>query len=458
MRICLATTEFPPFYSGGISTYYRNLCRGLADNGCEVCVLTRACDAADSREDSYDNVCVVRTRPTELREVTESLAFVRHLAPMTTRTIASALVITAELIRLHAQERFDIVESPEIQCLNSAIHDSGGLNDLPKVVALHGSHATISRYDPIECDNDDREICRQLERSSVLSADGIITSTPNETVPWDVDRSVPICPVLPPFSGTVVCKSVDANASLPETYALVVGRLQSWKGIADLADAFKIIAKSCPDLHVVSVGADTKTGPGGQSMRVYLERQLGELWLSRWHWMSDLSPSRLASVRQGALFAVCPSRWESFGYSVPEAMYDGIPVIVSSGAGSAGIVHHGKDALVFASGNCSQLGDKMTRLYQDRDLRARLAGNSRSTVAQQLDLRATSAARIEIYRRIISRFDSERRNIGYGIIRPFTQLLTCMQSTEGRKRIVKSFRAQELVNELARKTRKRMPH
>ena len=72
---------------------------------------------------------------------------------------------------------------------------------------------------------------------------------------------------------------------------------------------------------------------------------------------------------------VLPSRFEGMPVALLEAMAAGLPVIASNISGSAELIEHGKNGLLFESENHIDLAEKILFLYNNREEMKRLAQN-----------------------------------------------------------------------------------
>jgi L-malate glycosyltransferase len=91
-----------------------------------------------------------------------------------------------------------------------------------------------------------------------------------------------------------------------------------------------------------------------------------------------------AQLRQLDLY-VAPSRHESFGVAVVEAMACGLPVLVSDAGGLPEVVQHGVSGLVVPAEDVAALTDALARLVADAGLRRRLAQAGRERVLALYD-------------------------------------------------------------------------
>jgi glycosyltransferase involved in cell wall biosynthesis len=107
-------------------------------------------------------------------------------------------------------------------------------------------------------------------------------------------------------------------------YILFLGRLHFKKGLDILADAFAILSKSNPTVHLVVAGPDdgaladfqSRIAAGNLNSRVHV---IGPIF----------GNDKLAALADAACFAL-PSRQEGFSIAILEAMAAGKPVVIST--------------------------------------------------------------------------------------------------------------------------------
>ncbi len=88
-------------------------------------------------------------------------------------------------------------------------------------------------------------------------------------------------------------------------------------------------------------------------------------------WLGVIPQARMAEVYGRADLLLFPTRWESFGLVVIEAMAAGLPVIVSDAIGS-GIVADGRNGVVISGHDPSRYAEALRRLA-DPAVRATIA-------------------------------------------------------------------------------------
>lgn len=85
------------------------------------------------------------------------------------------------------------------------------------------------------------------------------------------------------------------------------------------------------------------------------------------------------AMRQADLF-VLPTLEDSFALVVFEAMATGLPVVVTSNAGSAELIEDGHDGLIVPAGDASALTEAIRRLLEQPALRQQLGAAARAKV------------------------------------------------------------------------------
>jgi glycosyltransferase involved in cell wall biosynthesis len=134
---------------------------------------------------------------------------------------------------------------------------------------------------------------------------------------------------------------------------IYVGRLEIWKGVHHLLEAFSTLG--LPNSELVLVG------PVFDEMKPFLRRYEGTYRLTGFIPRVEL----YHSYSQGSV-AVLPSIHEALGGTVLEAMACGIPVICTN-TGAAEVVRDGVDGFVVNTGDVEALRQRMLYLYEHRE-------------------------------------------------------------------------------------------
>lgn len=149
---------------------------------------------------------------------------------------------------------------------------------------------------------------------------------------------------------------------------LYVGKLQHTKNVELLADVFTNPAFN--DMRLIFVG-------DGDQKEMLLEKAKG---CDNIHFLPFQNQSMMPAVyRMGDLFCL-PSRGETWGLSVNEAMACGCAILVSDQVGSAvDLVQNEKNGFIFQSGNAASLHDCLLKL-KDRNLLQAMGQRSKEII------------------------------------------------------------------------------
>ena len=82
---------------------------------------------------------------------------------------------------------------------------------------------------------------------------------------------------------------------------------------------------------------------------------------------------------------VMPSKNETFGLVLVEAMLANVPVIATNAGGVPEIIDHEKTGLLFKWGDCEDLANQLEKLISDEKLRKQLAKNGKTNAQQLFD-------------------------------------------------------------------------
>jgi len=380
MNICLATLEFPPFASGGISTYYSALAQLLAEAGHRVTVLTSGSPVGEEAW-ACSNVDVVRLGPNiDVYRRQLALALPEHSYPSLT-AIATGLAMRDWLVK-HCRERnIDVVETHEY---TGACAFLLGKNVPPLMIRCHSSVGQLAFYtDSTAPFSEYESFLTPLERIAITNADELGCYSYQNLADWDAylgrTPRFSTAPFIPRDNpGTEVRPDSDM------LHGITVARLQRWKGPIELMEALKVCVRDgLTQIRIEWIGVDTNTAPGGGSMLVFLQQRYPDLWGTYFKWIDHLEPPDVRARQAAADFAVAPSLWDTFNYSAIEAMSLGTPLIVSSGVGASYLAQQGHNALVVPPSDVEALATAIKTLAVDATTRGQIGEAGKETIRQQ---------------------------------------------------------------------------
>ncbi|PYR81208.1 MAG: hypothetical protein DMF87_06085 [Acidobacteria bacterium] len=170
----------------------------------------------------------------------------------------------------------------------------------------------------------------------------------------------------------------------------IVGRIDQVKGHEVLLRALACL-RHLPRLRVHVFG----TGP----LEAHCRRMAAEGKLSdvvRFHGFDPAIHERMASLD----LLVMPSLHEGLPYVLLEAMSLRVPIVASRVGGLREVLDDGSGMLV-PLGDPYALATAIERLYDDRELRARLAARAHETVRQRFAARDMVRAYCDLYRQLL---------------------------------------------------------
>src|SRR5208282_5272862 len=114
----------------------------------------------------------------------------------------------------------------------------------------------------------------------------------------------------------------------------------------------------------VLVGYDSKMGPGLTSFEKHLRNRIPSRLADRFVFTGQIEPREVAEWLARSICSVCPSRVESFAYSVHESAALGVPLILNDLPAFADLFADGLDCLKF-DGSAADLAGKIGSLITD---------------------------------------------------------------------------------------------
>lgn len=327
--------------SNGIVTYVRTMRDALIGLGHEVTVATG--DAVEHSNGSIEKL----PEPTRLQVWTERLRADDGSSPYVRAKVVNAY---------RAVSHCDLIEMEETY---------GWASLLPNVaIRLHGPHIfgreTVekTRADQRREDAEARAIRTARAVSSpsqgLLEAleDHGITSRPGVVYPNPV--------ALPQEQWSIERADPDQ--------VLFVGRIDRRKGADIAVEAFAKAREKRPSLKLLMVGpGDPIDAPQGVEF------------------MGNLPAARIADLRMGSALALSTARFETFSYSVAEAMALGMPVLSSRAFGPQDYITEYDDGRLVPIGNADFTASVMLEMLSNADKLSAMGEAARATVAKRMD-------------------------------------------------------------------------
>jgi glycosyltransferase involved in cell wall biosynthesis len=403
LRLCFVSREYPPETGwGGIGTFVRNASHGLARLGHEVEVVSVALTGWTSvTEDGPVRVHRVPDTRTPLRLL---VARYGSRAEPIVSLFERSLSVARYLARLTARAPFDLIEFPEWGA-EGLVAMTSPRRRARLVVRLHTSLQILARLNA----NTPRRspsfwLSTRSERWGVRRADAVFSPSRALAALTADDMG------FDPHSVHVVPNPIEIEAFQPGAPAtsgppviLYVGKVERRKGVHLLAQALPAVLGKFPEAVVEFLGPDTRTGPGGASMREHILGAVPEEVRQRLVFRGNVPRAELPLHYRRSCVTVFPSLFENFPNVCLEAMACGRPVVGSQASGMAEMIVDGQSGVLVAPGDVPGLTAALLRVLENPEWAEGLGRAARLRVEQVYALDAVARRMAACFRRVIAR-------------------------------------------------------
>jgi glycogen(starch) synthase len=387
LRIYLVSQGYPPADTAGIARWTQECAIELAARGHEVHVITRS-RAHANHVDFHNGVWVHSV----IDAFDEELIY-NAPVPIPTSIARRATAVLREIKRSEAIWGVDVVSAPvwDVEGILCCAHLKQ-----PVVTSLHTTYKLAMQFKP-EWTSDPQYKATHVDK--VIGAEGWLLHNSrailanSRQVVNEIDasydgvlsRAAPRVTTVLHGLGAPVVRTLNAQAKPSDAgptgkiTILFVGRLERRKGPDLLLSALTQIPHLLEKIAVVFVGAGNAGDPYYQKLRQQadgLKRKFPRLTLEFPGYVSD---KELQQHYSNADVFVAPSRFESFGLVLIEAMRHGTPVIACAIGGMREIIHDGVDGYLVELDDIAQLAGRLKILIESQPLRRKVGESSRQT-------------------------------------------------------------------------------
>jgi glycosyltransferase involved in cell wall biosynthesis len=167
----------------------------------------------------------------------------------------------------------------------------------------------------------------------------------------------------------------DSELSLEGDPAILyLGALANFKSPDILIQAIARLRSELPKMKLHLVGGGSRAALEWLAKKKEVEKYVV--------FHGSVVPERTPQYYKAADVCVFPSRRDSAGITLLEAMASGTPVIASNRGGTPEIISHGENGILFEPEDADALPKAILALHQDSELRKTISYNALKTVAK----------------------------------------------------------------------------
>ncbi|MFC7356879.1 glycosyltransferase family 4 protein [Jejudonia soesokkakensis] len=375
MHIVFLSSEYPLWSPGGIGTFLQTFGRALVAEG--------------------NTVSIVGVGETHTEEVLEDKGVTLYRLPKRKGKLPAFIhnkkVLNSKLKWLHSQHPIAILEAAE-----------GGLALISKrfpatkIIRLHGGHHFFAEAEkrPINWRKG------LLEKRSFSKADGFIAVSEYvklHTANYLRYRNKPVKVIHHPMDTTISVPDVEVDPHR----ILFSGTVCEKKGVRELVQAFALVRKEFPDLHLDIFGRDWYY-PDGRSYITQLQKDLEPSYFENVLFHGSIDRNLLFEKYAEALLCVFPSHMETQGLVTLEAMLLGKPVVFTEYGPGPETILHKQNGLLCDVYNPADIAEKMIWCIKHPEKAKALGENARAHVRITYDKMSILEENITFYKKCMA--------------------------------------------------------
>jgi glycosyltransferase involved in cell wall biosynthesis len=188
---------------------------------------------------------------------------------------------------------------------------------------------------------------------------------------------------------------------------LFVGRFDRHKGGDLIVEAFRQVLRAAPESRLCFAGPDHGlVDDGGRrwDLKGFVDDRLpGAVASGRVRLLGQQPAPAVGELRRRAAVTVVCSRYETFGYTVAEAMALGAPIVAARVGGINELLRDGVDGLLHRVGDPDDLAAKIVALLADPGRAAELGRRAAARCERDLHPEVVATRLVAHYRRAIGR-------------------------------------------------------
>jgi glycosyltransferase involved in cell wall biosynthesis len=359
MNYWLLTSEYPPFFGGGISTYCYHTAKMLYKHGHNVSVFVNDNTVKDKQIETREGIRIIRFNPS----LTNSASHLGH----TTNISYEFAYIVKQFIEQEGKP--DIIEAQEYLGIAYYLLQFKHLqyewcNDIPVLITMHSPSFLYMEYNHVsEYRYPNYWIC-EMERFCLQASDYIIS--PSQYMIDELQKR--FC--LSHNRVAVVPNPYQIKArhtySGSETEIVFYGKLTVQKGALKLLQYFdELWTNGFAENLCLIGGQDIVYHPEGVTMGELIRKKYAtHIKNGKLRFEDRIEPGKIAERIAKVKLAIVPSNNDNLPYVVAEMMGMGKLVLVSEQGGHREVVRDGIDGFIFDHNQKGSFSKKLKQILQ----------------------------------------------------------------------------------------------
>jgi glycosyltransferase involved in cell wall biosynthesis len=347
MNYWLLTSEYPPFFGGGISTYCLHTATMLTEKGYAVSVFVNDSSVKTIEISESKGVRVIRFNPSATKE-SSSLGHVTGISFEFANIIKQFIDKEGKPHIIEAQEYLGIA----YYLLQYKKLCYSWCNDIPVIITMHSPSFLYMEYNHIsEYRYPNYWIC-EMERFCLQAADHVIS--PSLYMVNELGNRFQLShsrvSVIPnPFQINKTLYEPSPHSIDKPGEIIFYGKLTAQKGAFQLLSYFKQLWDSGFSRTLTIIGGqDIVYHPEGKTMGDIIKKNYGVYIDSKLLVMEDrILPSQLGPRLKDAELMIIPSNNDNLPYVIAEVMSLGKIVLASKQGGHSEVLNDGINGFLF---------------------------------------------------------------------------------------------------------------
>ena len=175
-----------------------------------------------------------------------------------------------------------------------------------------------------------------------------------------------------------------------------------FKGLHIAIRSIAILKKKYPDIELRIAGAHQRKGLRREGYIHWINRLIKQLGLDHnITWLGSISAKQIVDELMNCRAIVIPSYIEGYCLGLAEAMYLGVPAVVSFAGGASNLAKDEFSALFFSPGDESMCAWNIERIINDSDLALRLSRNAHQIALVRNNPEKIIKKQMKIYQQVL---------------------------------------------------------